>query len=255
MFNNYRRFSSAGFTLIELLVAILILATLTVALVLLFDPIAQLNKAKDAQRKHDLAQIRNAVDAYFNDTGCYPQSVPFGGSWQVGSTTYMQKVPQDPDCGKGGYCYIYQTDINSTCPQWNVLYAHLTQKMTAAQLLDSCPLKTVCDYLNVKYNYCFLSGPVDCTYIKGSPFPTPGWSSPTPAPGLTSTPTPTSTPTSTPTPSSGVDCAPSSYNAVSAGLCNYLGSDPHNKCTIHGGSLTCWSGGGTTSCSGSLCIH
>ena len=148
MLNNNHRFSSGGFTLIELLVVILILGVLTMALFSLLDPIGQLNKAKDAQRKHDIEQIGSAIDAYFNDNNCYPQSVPFGNSWQVGSTVYMQKVPQDPDCGKGGYCYIYETDANSNCPQWNVLYAHLMQNMTAQQLLVSCPVKTVCSHLN-----------------------------------------------------------------------------------------------------------
>jgi prepilin-type N-terminal cleavage/methylation domain-containing protein len=252
MFNSYYRSSREGFTLVELLVVIIILVTLMVGLFLVFNPLAQINKIRDAQRKQDLAQIRSAVDTYFNDNGCYPQSVPFGGAWTVGPTVYMKKVPQDPDCGSGGYCYIYQTDANSACPQWNVLYAHLVQKMTATQLLASCPLRTVCSIIkNINYNYCILSGTIDCNYMKTAPFPSGSLS-----------PTPTSTSGPTPIPTGTIDCN-GHYYAVSpfTGNCDDLGNDSGNFCSIHGGTqgYYCYSEGaapGTNSpCTGFLCSH
>ena len=230
----------------ELLVVIMMLSILLLMSILILDPASQLNKAKDAQRKQDLAQIRSALDTYLNDTGCYPQSIPFGGQWVVGSTVYMKKVPQDPDCYSGGYCYVYQTNNLDSCPQWNVLYTHLLAKMTASELQKSCPLRTVCSVLFPRYNYCVFSGNINCSYIRSNPMPTPNVSS-TPTP----TPTPTVTPTPTPTPPP-VSCAPNSYYAVSAGRCNNVSS---NQCTIYGGTLTCYSAPGVLTCGGVLCTQ
>ena len=241
---------------------IVMLSAFLLMAILILNPIAQLNKAKDAQRKQDLEQIRSALDTYYNDTGCYPALVPFGGEWKVGNTVYMKKVPQDPDCYTGGYCYVYQANNSGSCPQWNVLYTHLLVKMTATELQKSCPLRTVCGVLFTRYNYCIFSGNLDCTYIKTNPMPTPNVSltptptstpAPTPTPTPTPVPTPTPTPIPTPTPTSPpYNCSPNSYFAVSAGRCNSVSS---NQCTIYGGTLTCYSGPGILNCSGFLCTQ
>ncbi len=237
-----------GFTLVELIVVIAILSVLMVAFFMLFNPLSQLDKAKDAQRKHDFEQIRNALDTYYNDNNCYPtklQGVPFGSAWSAGSTVYMKKVPQDPDCSKTGYCFVYQTDA-SNCPQWNVLYTRLSRPTNS---LTSCLMFQACGYLQTKYNYCVMSGNVDCSYVKSNPLPTPL----TPTPGPTSAPIGGATSTPAPTQAPG-NCSPN-YFAVSSGLCNSVTS---NNCTIYGGSLTCYSGASgsdPTKCTGFLCTQ
>jgi prepilin-type N-terminal cleavage/methylation domain-containing protein len=257
-FNNKIHSSSDGFTLIELLVVIMMLSVLIVGLILIVNPIAQINKVKDAQRMQDLTQVKNALDAFYNDNGCYPQSLTFGspGSpWAVGQTVYMQKVPQDPDCGKaGGYCYAYQVDTTSSCPQWSILFARLSKKPdNSADSCFSVLRNSLCSVqrplVNPIYStqgYCVFLGAPDCTYLKSNMVSTPGT--------LTPTPTPTNT---LPAPS-GVDCRLTGYYAVSGGLCNYLGTDQGNECTIHrhdGAGLPCYSGPGNNICSGDLCTQ
>ena len=98
-----------GFTLIELLVVIGVIGILAAAVLAAIDPIHQINKGKDGQRKSDLKQIQTALELYRSDQGAYPNAL--GTSLIVGQTTYMQKVPQDPD--KIPYTYI-PANSNST---------------------------------------------------------------------------------------------------------------------------------------------
>src|SRR5438034_6926778 len=67
--------ASSGFTLIELLVVISVIGILAAGLLLLINPFAQFQKARDAQRKSDLGQIQKALELYSQDTGGnYPVS-------------------------------------------------------------------------------------------------------------------------------------------------------------------------------------
>ncbi len=63
-----------GFTLIELLVVVSIISLLSSIV------FASLNsarsKARDARRKEDVLQIRNALELYYNDNGSYPFPYP-----------------------------------------------------------------------------------------------------------------------------------------------------------------------------------
>lgn len=64
--------SARGFTLIELLVVIAIIGILS-GVVLASISTARM-KARDIRRVADLAQIRNALEMYFDDRGYYPQA-------------------------------------------------------------------------------------------------------------------------------------------------------------------------------------
>ena len=108
--NNFN--SKKGFTLIELIVVIGILAILATVGLVALNPLAQFQKATDARRKSDLAQIQKALETYYQDNGSYPLSsvtaplykiqvpgqttpttIDWGKQWQP----YMNLVPQDPN--------------------------------------------------------------------------------------------------------------------------------------------------------------
>ncbi len=163
-----------GFTLIELLVVISMFSVLFSFLLLFINPSKQLDRAKDAQRIQNLKQVNTVLDSYYNDNNCYPDasSLTFGSSWQIGPTVYMKKIPQDPNCSAGGSCYTYVADP-STCPQWNVIFAKIYQSFVNA---PSCTLQQFSNcvpsnYAQSGYNYCVLSGEVDCAYISSITLP------------------------------------------------------------------------------------
>jgi len=130
-----------GFTLVELLVVMAILGILTVVTLGNFQT-SQI-KARDAQRKHDLREIANALEAYFNDHSKYPDVGTNGRikacecesgkkecEWDKdpgqrelcdeNSTVYMSKVPGDPT-GDPHYCYYSESNLYR-------LYAKLENK-------------------------------------------------------------------------------------------------------------------------------
>ncbi len=223
----------SGFTLIELVVVLAILGILLVGLITTFNPLAQYNKANDGKREHDLGQIQRALDSYFNDTGCYPTSLTFGVIWKVHNHVYMEKVPQDPDCGSDSdKCYLYEPDSTSSCPQWNVLYSALRSSSVPS---NACPLaqRTSCvpnGYRTNNYNYCTISGSVDCSQVasyvinQGDTVPTVTGGSG--GPTITPTPTPLACP------------GDQFYGCTGDNRCNSIA--PKTQCTDYGGDIHCY---------------
>lgn len=107
--------SQKGFTLIELLIVIGVLGILAAGVLAVLDPLTQIQKANDAKRKSNLAQIQRALESYYQDHGRYPEhttpayeiktsdvSEPikkWGSEWQP----YMNVLPKDKD----PYRYVY----------------------------------------------------------------------------------------------------------------------------------------------------
>lgn len=236
---------------------------LAVSLALVVQPQKQLNKAWDSTRLSDITKIRTAADAFYDDKNCYPDpsSIPFGSQWkdQSTGTVYMTKVPQDPEHGKDPTkSYLYQTD-GTECPQWNVIYGRLTY--SANKSTTTCPLEQMGNclppgYANSSYNYCVVSGTVNCSYISSTvlaglptniPTPTPPQSTPTPSPSVGPTPTPSSGPTPTPSPTP-TPTPPPGCNPPNNALCNNICVDTRtdfNHCGICGNSCS----------SGQLCVN
>ncbi len=94
-----------GFTLLELLIVVVIIGILAVLIIpnLTSGP----QRARDAQRKSDLRNVKTALETYFNDANAYP-SGNFAGLPAVLQPNYIKTVPFDPKGGTAsapGYVY------------------------------------------------------------------------------------------------------------------------------------------------------
>lgn len=91
-----------GFTLIELLVVIAIIGVLAGAVIVIINPTAQLQRARDAQRRSDIKVIQKALEEHLIVRGSYPATSGWvcsntGGYWIPGlDATYLKRMPTDP---------------------------------------------------------------------------------------------------------------------------------------------------------------
>ncbi|OGH30878.1 MAG: hypothetical protein A3J69_00595 [Candidatus Levybacteria bacterium RIFCSPHIGHO2_02_FULL_42_12] len=154
---------SRGFTLVELLVVVGVLGILAAAIFVTMDPLSQMQKGRDAQRKSDLAQIQKALEAYYQDFNNYPShsvsykivdsaEIDWGGDF----SPYMRKLSKDPSSNRN---YIYNTD-NST-RQAFYLYASLERGGKDPQACNTSG--TACPSVPVNV-YCGGTGTFVCNY-------------------------------------------------------------------------------------------
>lgn len=92
-----------------------ILGVLTVGLLTTLNPIEQIKKGRDTQRKSDLSQIQKSLETYYQDNGRYPGSsvnnkiIPQGSGtvevdWGDPWVPYMSRIPKDPNSSRN---YVY----------------------------------------------------------------------------------------------------------------------------------------------------
>jgi len=125
-----------GFTLIELLLVIAILSLMASLILRAIDPVKKMSQARDAIRKSQMAQVRDALAAYLALNGSYPSTggsfygdaVNWGSYGYEGSNGYipnlapgfMKRLPQDPrghtpgsknsNCNANESGYMYKSD-------------------------------------------------------------------------------------------------------------------------------------------------
>jgi prepilin-type N-terminal cleavage/methylation domain-containing protein len=129
-----------GFTLIELLVVISIIAVILGLTTANF--LGARGRARDAKRKSEMKEVKNALRLYYNDFQSYPASgTPFLGcgidgiqacpnsgtcpefaSWPAGgscadtnATTYMKRLPRNPEGTAIGFSYFAAPTNDDFC--------------------------------------------------------------------------------------------------------------------------------------------
>lgn len=196
---------------------------LTILIGLVFailNPLGQIQKSQDAKRENDLKQLQTALDTYYNDNNYYPGSLNSLNS--ATNNTYIKTIPDDPSSSNWvNYSYLTDGSGNS---QWNILFARLAFPSTSS---FSCPLAeqncVPSNYKSLGYNYCVVSGKVDCSLIPSLTLVPRGTTAPVTTP--TSAPGGTSTPSPSPIPGPSCSCSDATYWIDPS-------KDPSHQCQI-----------------------
>lgn len=145
---------STGFTLMELLVVIFIIGIL-VSIALVGHAGAQ-RQARDTQRRSDLGQYRNSLEAYAaSNNGSYPAAsgdTDLSGTFctsNLSSNNLISECITDPLAGTTGYGYHYRVNSNQseyviyalleTSGYWVICSGGQSSKETTAPTSSSCP--------------------------------------------------------------------------------------------------------------------
>lgn len=228
--------SSKGISLIEVLIVVAIISLLIITGIGMY--LKQLEKARDAQRKRDLNQIKVAFTNYFDDEGCFPPLEVLNSCGSDALSPYLPKIPCDP---RDNSPYYY--DAEGTC----INYFRVLTTLEVAEDPEiervNCGGPDGCGGEGLEaYNYGVADGgPLSVAPVADSDgggvgsepdvptdTPTPPTPTPTTPPNATATPTPTQgqspTPTRTPTsaPSNTPAPTPTGFQAESGALycCN-----------------------------------
>ncbi|MFH0863901.1 MAG: type II secretion system protein [Candidatus Gottesmanbacteria bacterium] len=124
MWKIYKCKLNKGFTLIELLMVIVIIGVVSAIGLASFGP-AYLQRSRDAKRKANLQQVKNALEMYRADNNTYPSSTDgyeiigcttcssaatcsWGNTWSCSSNTYMV-LPSNTTDTAANYRYYYDS--------------------------------------------------------------------------------------------------------------------------------------------------
>jgi len=184
---KYRSFSS-----LEILITVSLLVVIVTGFFYAFNPKTQIDKAKDGQRKSDLAQLSKAIEDWYNDKSCYPKPSeicydPVDGETdcnicgnESGSpdfSPYLTSLPCDPAHPTKKIYYLVD---ELSCPKTYWIYTNLANTkdpiITSLGCQNGCGPFGTCDY-----NYGITSSNTAVEYCTDfEPNPTP---SPTPITG------------------------------------------------------------------------
>ena len=92
-----------GFTLIELIVVVTIIGIL--AAVAVSNVRYAQQKAREAALRHDLFEMRKAIDDYYADKQKYPDSLQ-----ALVSDKYLRAIPKDPITQRADWIEVQQTN-------------------------------------------------------------------------------------------------------------------------------------------------
>lgn len=167
----------------------MIIGVLVTLVLVSLNPLGQLRKGQDAQREHDLKQLQASLDSYLNDQGSYPQNLGL-----LANSRAIASIPNDPGTPTWtNYAYV----VDNSSQQWNVLFAKLAFPSLSA---ITCPLAKMqnclpTNYASLGYNYCVVSGSVNCGQLASTTLVPGGNSSGPGGGGGGGAPVPTAIPT------------------------------------------------------------
>ena len=109
-----------GVTFIELLLVVSILLLLVGAMTGAINPMALVNKGKDARRKKDIARIKIAMEGYMADKGCFPTGDLL---LNLNNKSYCKSNVFSPwlsiwPCDPTGSPYVIVVEEGASCPDW-----------------------------------------------------------------------------------------------------------------------------------------
>lgn len=107
--------------MIEMLLVVAILGILFAILLSLLGS-GQMGKARDAERKGGLADIKVAFEEYYNDNGCYPPPEILDNCGSSDLAPYLNEIPCDPATVQP-YVYVPYPDTTDTCGGYRVYAA------------------------------------------------------------------------------------------------------------------------------------
>ena len=104
-----------AFTLMELLVVIFIILTIATIAIISVGKVRE--NSRNTKRVSDVKQIQFALEMYYRDNGNYPIELNFGDQLASSGTTYMERVPSNPNPREDGSCpneeYLYESGETS----------------------------------------------------------------------------------------------------------------------------------------------
>lgn len=175
--------------MIEILIIVAIMALISVVLMGAFT--RQMSRARDAQRKDHLEEMRVAFEDYYNDNQCYPPPESLAACGSDALSPYLKTIPCDPQDEQP---YVYFSLRGDMCRGYRVL-------VRLENLNDPNIESMGCDATNG----CYWDDPAyNFGIAMGDALIDPDWEpevTPSPTPTPTAGPTPTPSPTPTPPPS------------------------------------------------------